>query len=501
MSSIIPHWEFRTFGEQFGAAEAAVAAIPRQGDVQESDEVYFLARDGVPSADAVKVRNELLDVKTLREVSADGLERWEPTMKARFPLTKFDIERVSYALHLPRPAAPRDDYTHDQFIDQIVTPGGAVRAVDVHKRRVRFVIDGCSAELTDITVDGRATRTIAIESEDPTAVAAVIRGVGLEAYLNTNYPRGLASLLDGLPASYAVIDIGTNSVKFHVGEHRVGHSWQTVVDRAVVTRLGEGLEGGRIAPQALERTIVAIRGMVDEAYRSGALAIAAVGTAALRAASDREGVLDAIRAGTGLTVEVVSGEEEGRLAYLTTQAGLGLASDRMVVFDTGGGSTQFTFGHGGGIDERFSVPVGAEHYTEDFGMARAIPPAVLDDARAAIAADLARIDDRPVPDALVAMGGAVTNMAAVRHGLAVYDPAVVQDTLLDLAEIDRQIELYRACDAADRRAIVGLQPDRAEVILAGACIVRTVMHKLGQTSLTVSDRGLRHGLLVERFGG
>ena len=70
----------------------------------------------------------------------------------------------------------------------------------------------------------------------------------------------------------------------------------------------------------------------------------------------------------------------------------------------------------------------------------------------------------------------------------------------DRAEIDRQIELYRSRDAAQRRGIVGLQPKRAEVILAGACIVRTVMDKLRQHSVRVSDRGLRHGLLVERFG-
>jgi exopolyphosphatase/guanosine-5'-triphosphate,3'-diphosphate pyrophosphatase len=76
----------------------------------------------------------------------------------------------------------------------------------------------------------------------------------------------------------------------------------------------------------------------------------------------------------------------------------------------------------------------------------------------------------------------------------------VQGTVLDRAEIDRQIELYRSMDAATRRGIVGLQPNRAEVILAGACVIRTVMEKLGKTSLTVSDRGLRHGVLAERFG-
>ena len=98
------------------------------------------------------------------------------------------------------------------------------------------------------------------------------------------------------------------------------------------------------------------------------------------------------------------------------------------------------------------------------------------------------------------MGGAVTNLAAVRHGLAEYDPDVVQGTVLDRAEIDRQIEIYRTRDAVERRSIVGLQPARAEVILAGAAIVRTVLDKLGVDSLTVSDRGLRYGVRAELFG-
>ena len=104
-----------------------------------------------------------------------------------------------------------------------------------------------------------------------------------------------------------------------------------------------------------------------------------------------------------------------------------------------------------------------------------------------------------VEEALVAMGGAVTNLAAVKHELTRYDPEVVQGSVLDRDEIDRQIELYRSRDAAGRREIVGLQPQRADIILAGTCIVRTVLAKLGVESLTVSDRGLRHGVLLERF--
>ena len=123
----------------------------------------------------------------------------------------------------------------------------------------------------------------------------------------------------------------------------------------------------------------------------------------------------------------------------------------------------------------------------------------VEQAVADIAAGLARLHGRAAPDAIVGMGGAVTNLAAVRHGLATYDPDVVQGTVLERAEIDRQIALYRSSTAEERRRIVGLQPARAEVILAGACVVRVVLDLLGRDRLTVSDRGLRHGVLIDRF--
>jgi exopolyphosphatase / guanosine-5'-triphosphate,3'-diphosphate pyrophosphatase len=170
------------------------------------------------------------------------------------------------------------------------------------------------------------------------------------------------------------------------------------------------------------------------------------------------------------------------------------------VFDTGGGSSQFTFGQGGKVDERFSLDVGAVRFTERFGLDGVVSETTLASALDAISADLERLDSRPAPDALVGIGGAVTNLAAVELGLEAYDPDVIRGTVLDRSEIDRQIELYRARTADERREIIGLQPKRAEVILAGVCIVRTVLAKLGRDSLTVSDRGLRHGLLEERFG-
>ena len=495
MNEITPRWEWRSFGRTFGGAETRLAALTPQG-MQESDEVYLLSGAG----DNVKVRDALMDIKVLREVDADGLERWTPVMKAGFPLPAAEAARVFESLRLPVPALSSASYTLDQLIEAFARPGGAIRRVDVHKRRVRYSVSGCMAELSDVVANGKPTRTIAVESEDAQGVVRAVRELGLGGYTNTSYPRALAALIDDEPERYAVIDAGTNSIKLHIAERDIEGPWRTVVDRAELTRLGEGLaQQGAIIDAALERTVAAIVGMVDEAKRHGVRAIAAVGTAGLRIASNGSAVVAAIQARTGVQIEVISGEEEGRLAYLAAKSGLGLKTGSLVVFDTGGGSSQFTFGHDSSVDDRFSVEVGAVRYTERYRLDGVVSVDTLHEAMAAIAADLSRIEGRPVPDRLVAMGGATTNIAAVKHGLATYDPAVVQGTVLDRPEIDRQIELYRSRDADARRAIVGLQPKRAEVILAGACIVRTVMEKLGKERFTVSDRGLRHGVLAERF--
>lgn len=496
MAAIVPRWEWRTFGRRFGSAEAAFSAMTSV-QTTDSDELYLLA----PGSTNVKVRDDLLDIKVLQEIDGSGLEQWMPVLKQAFPLGRAEVVRVFDALGVDAAGLARDSYSLDQLLEELVESSRSVRAVDVRKHRVRFVVGGCTAELTDVVVEGRPTRTIAIESEDAAAVIAAVGELGLDGYRNTSYPMGLSRVIDETPDRYAVIDVGTNSVKFHLGERADDGTWRTVVDRAEVTRLGEDLDKGAvIVPEALERTTRAIAAMVDEARELGVLAIVAVGTAGLRIAHNAADVIEAIRDQTGVTVAVIPGEEEGRLAYVAVQASLGLGEGSLVVFDTGGGSSQFTFGEGARVDERFSLDVGAVRYTEQFGLDGVVPEEMLAAALEAISGDLSSIDDRAVPDALVGMGGAITNITAVSHSLATYDPDIVQGTILERAEINRQIELYRSLDAADRRSIVGLQPKRADVILAGACIVRTVMDKLAQESLTVSDRGLRHGLTVDRFG-
>ena len=171
------------------------------------------------------------------------------------------------------------------------------------------------------------------------------------------------------------------------------------------------------------------------------------------------------------TAGVSSGESGAR-------SGRGL----LVIFDTGGGSTQFTFGSGSKVDEQFSLNVGAVRFTEKYGLAGAISPEQLKAAQDAIASEFTRIDGSPSPNALVGMGGAITNIAAVKHQMATYDPDVIQGSTIERNDVERQIEMYRSKTTDERRSIVGLQPKRADVILAGACIVKIVMDKLARTN-------------------
>src|SRR5215217_8909777 len=122
VAGIIPRWEWRVFGTGLGVAEDAFAGLV-PGRVEESDELYLLSAAGAN----VKVRYDLMDIKLLREVDGDGLERWEPVLKAGFPLPAAEVVRVFDALGVPAPPLTRDAYTLDQFLHELVEPSGAVR--------------------------------------------------------------------------------------------------------------------------------------------------------------------------------------------------------------------------------------------------------------------------------------------------------------------------------------------------------------------------------------
>ena len=495
-AGVVPRWEWRTFGGAAAAGERFAAAPPSR--TTDSEELYLVSAGG---EDTVKVRGGLMDVKHLEEVDRHGLERWRPVMKAPFPLGADEVRSLWAALALPAPALRRKAYDLDQIVRELVEPTAGVEATRVGKRRRQYEVGACTVELADVRTERVSMRTLAVESEDPDAVVSILREIGLEGHPNVSYPRWLKALAGLGGPRYAAIDIGTNSVKLYVGEHERDGAWRTVLDHAEVTRLGEGLaESGRLEPAPFERTVDAVAAMAGEARRAGASEIATVGTAGLRMAANSEAFVEAVHARAGIRVEVVSGEEESRLSYLGVTSALPAADGTIVVFETGGGSSQFTFGQDGEVTERFSVDVGAARITERHGLDCAVGMDAVEQAIDDAASGFERLEGRPTPDAMVGIGGALTNLAAVSLRLATYDADAVRGTVLEVAEVDRQIELYRSRSAGDRRAIVGLQPGRAEVILAGACIVRAAMRALGRESLTVSDRGLRHGLLIERFG-
>jgi exopolyphosphatase/guanosine-5'-triphosphate,3'-diphosphate pyrophosphatase len=180
-------WEWRTFGDHLGEAEERLGSMDPER-VAESDETYLLSDKGI---DAVKVRDGLMDVKHLEQVDEHGLEQWNPVMKAPLPISAADAGAVLAALSAP--AEPYGD-TYD-LAGLTEAAQGAIRPVPVHKKRHHYTIAACMAELTDISTGDRATRTIAIESEDAASVIETVRHLGLADRPNTSVPKGLKELI------------------------------------------------------------------------------------------------------------------------------------------------------------------------------------------------------------------------------------------------------------------------------------------------------------------
>jgi exopolyphosphatase/guanosine-5'-triphosphate,3'-diphosphate pyrophosphatase len=191
VSPIVPRWEWRTFGDDFGEADARFASTAPER-VQDSDETYLLA---TRSDASVKVRDGLMDVKRLEAVDEDGLEQWKPVIKAEFPLPAAGVQDVLAALGVKAGALDRPAYTLEELIAEVVDPNPDLRAVDVHKHRDHFTVGGAMAELSAIAAEGKSTRTIAVESENPALVVAALRELGLPPEPNVCLARGLKALL------------------------------------------------------------------------------------------------------------------------------------------------------------------------------------------------------------------------------------------------------------------------------------------------------------------
>ena len=300
----------------------------------------------------------------------------------------------------------------------------------------------------------------------------------------------------------AVIDIGTNSIKFCLAESgKKDGTFEVLKDANDIAKLGEGLKDtGIISPEPLERNAKSVAAFAKEAKDAGADEIAVVGTMALRTAGNTADFAKRVKELSGLDVRVIPGEEEAQRSDIAVMSGIaGAAEANLTTFDTGGGSTEFVFGEAGSIKRKFSLNIGAIRFTETYLSQMPVAAEKLKEAQAQIRSELAEGGVAAGTKFLVGMGGNVTSIASVKHQMKVYDPAVIQGSKLTLADIDAQIADYAAKTLDERKTITGLQPKRADVILAGACIIKEIMELTGVKELTVSDRGLRHGLLYKLF--
>lgn len=188
--TIVPRWEWRTFGPGLEEAETRFRELELER-AEESDEIYLLSTASDASA---KIRGGQMDVKTLQAVNDDGLEQWLPVLKASFPIPADDVATVFEALGAPVPPVGQDAYTLDELLVELVGPTNVVRAVDVHKHREHYTVGGCMAELSTVRTDAGERATIAVESPDAEAVIAAVRDLGLASRTNTCLPRGLKEL-------------------------------------------------------------------------------------------------------------------------------------------------------------------------------------------------------------------------------------------------------------------------------------------------------------------
>lgn len=297
----------------------------------------------------------------------------------------------------------------------------------------------------------------------------------------------------------AAIDIGTNSVLLLVAERDTGGTLVPVLERATITRLGEGVDRSRrLAPSAIERTLLCLADYAEELRRLGAERLDVVGTSAMRDASGGEDFTARAEAILGTPPRVISGNEEARLTFAGALGGLGLEGD-VTVFDVGGGSTEVVRG-------RFEAGKGSVSYSRslDIGSVRlferfvAHDPPTADELMAAEELAREQLDLCPSPsrgEPIVGIAGTVTTLAAVARGVHPYDGARVHGIRLTLAEVRETAHRLASLPLAERRSLPGLEPKRADVIVTGARIVLAVLAWADADELVVSDRGVRWGLV------
>lgn len=296
----------------------------------------------------------------------------------------------------------------------------------------------------------------------------------------------------------AAIDIGTNSILLTVAEVEAGEI-RPLCERSRITRLGEGLNAtGRLSEEPMRRSLDALRELVEEARQLRADTVLAVGTEVLRKAQNAEQFLQACQQ-LGLAVEVISGEREAFLSYLSVAKDPLLAqrAERLTMLDVGGGSTEISRGTGATLEASRSYPIGAVRLTE--AHLRSDPPTA-EEVRAlqeTVRGQLQQEAPLAEGEYLVGVGGTFVNLASLHAGHADYQPERVHGATLTREQMQALAERLCALPLAERRRLPGIEPDRAPVLHAGALIAATAMECLCAERIAVSMRGLRWGLVYE----
>ena len=303
----------------------------------------------------------------------------------------------------------------------------------------------------------------------------------------------------------ATIDVGSNTVRLLVADVAGPDPWRVADEAQAVTRLAEGLATtGALGAAPIARTLEVVRAYAERGRRQGATRVRIVATSAVREAANGRAVASAVRRATGVALEVVSGEEEARLTLLGVRRGLGDPAGPLVVFDVGGGSTEYILAEGARVRAVASLRLGVVPLAERFAFPEAVDFARYAELRAEVRDRLARELPTAIRAArgapLVGTAGTVTTLAALDLGLARYDAARVQGHRLERAAIDAQLRRLGALPLAGRAALPCLPPGRADLIVPGVAIVQATLECLDAPALTVSDWGLREGILLDALG-
>jgi exopolyphosphatase/guanosine-5'-triphosphate,3'-diphosphate pyrophosphatase len=304
----------------------------------------------------------------------------------------------------------------------------------------------------------------------------------------------------------ALIDVGTNTILCLIAELKRDGGFEALDDLAEITRLGEGVDrSGRISAEGERRSLEVLRRYGKRCRELGVQEFIAVGTSALREASNSAAVRARFREELGFDIRVISGDEEAAYSFLAVQKGTPVDGRELLVIDVGGGSTELIRGNQAGLSDAVSIDVGSVRLTEQFLHSDPVTKEEWASMLAAIDRALMPLRSRWLKSAsalaLVGIAGTFTTLAAIEKKLVRYSHSEVHGSVLTLKEIQRQVALFRGQTIAQRMVLPGLEPRRADVILAGACLVERLMVSLGAERIVVSDQGVRYGLLHERLMG